>query len=73
MRLNPSRGYRAEVCCNWSWEGGDGGGVSISSGQAGPVGHMGRCLLGIGTEHGEELELELDSRDSGGVMVDEGR
>lgn len=34
---------------------------------------MGRCLLGIGPEHGEELEVVLDSRDSGGVMVLEGR
>lgn len=33
---------------------------------------MGRCLLGTGIEHGE-VELELDSRESGGVMVDEGR
>ena len=45
---------------------GDVGGVLGSWARAGPVGHVGRCLLGMGTAHGTCCVL-IVSRDIGEV------
>lgn len=44
-----------------------------SSARAGPVGQTGMCLFGTGTEHSAGEEELMDSRERGGVMVEDGR
>jgi hypothetical protein len=74
--LNAAGGYRRELCdCEGPWVFGDGGGVSRSMALAGPVGQLGRCLLGIarGPRPEEEtLVLGTVSSDRAGLMLSGG-
>jgi hypothetical protein len=56
MLRNLSGGYRREFdCISVCFEGGEAGGVSGFSVGAGPDGHIGRCLLGMGIGHAADV------------------
>jgi hypothetical protein len=70
--LNASGGYRRELWyCDGACVFGEGGGVSRSMALAGPVGQLGRCLLGMAmgpSPGGGPLVPVTVSRDRAGLM-----